>query len=110
MTVTFQGSLLGCCDEVGLEPLATGPLGSGVRRTALSCGAWVDIRRGWLTGADVLFDQLVDTVPWHGERRRMYDRTVDVPRLLSFYGEDQPLPDPALEDARLCLNAHYEKE
>jgi alkylated DNA repair dioxygenase AlkB len=105
MTVTFQGSLLDCCDEVSL-----GPLGTGVRRTALARGAWVDVRRGWLTGADVLFDRLVDAVPWHGERRRMYDRTVDVPRLLSFYGEDQPLPDQALEDARLSLNAHYEAE
>ena len=30
----------------------------------------------------------------------MYDRTVDVPRLLSFYGEDEPLPDPVLDEAR----------
>jgi alkylated DNA repair dioxygenase AlkB len=110
MTVTFQGSLLDCCDEVSLGPLGAGPLGTGVQRTALARGAWVDVRPGWLTGADVLFDRLVDAVPWHGESRRMYDRTVDVPRLLSFYGEDMPLPDPALEDARLSLSAHYEQE
>ena len=30
----------------------------------------------------------------------MYDKVVDVPRLLSFYDEDEPLPDPALDDAR----------
>ena len=30
----------------------------------------------------------------------MYDRIVDVPRLLGFYDEDEPLPDPSLETAR----------
>ena len=37
----------------------------------------------------------------------MYDRVVDVPRLLSFYAEGQPLPDPALDEARAALDAHY---
>ena len=40
----------------------------------------------------------------------MYDRVVDVPRLLSFYGEDDPLPDPRLVSAREALNAHYRDE
>jgi alkylated DNA repair dioxygenase AlkB len=40
----------------------------------------------------------------------MYDRVVDVPRLLCFYGEDAPLPDPALTAARQALNAHYGAE
>ena len=40
----------------------------------------------------------------------MYDRVVDVPRLLSFYGEDDPLPDPQLVSAREALNAHYRDE
>ena len=40
----------------------------------------------------------------------MYDRTVDVPRLLRFYGEDAALPDPALDACRDALNAHYQAE
>jgi alkylated DNA repair dioxygenase AlkB len=40
----------------------------------------------------------------------MYDRVVDVPRLLCFYGADEPLPDPALTAARQALDAHYEAE
>ncbi len=40
----------------------------------------------------------------------MYDRTVDVPRLLCFYGEDAALPDPALDACRDALNAHYQAE
>jgi alkylated DNA repair dioxygenase AlkB len=98
----FQGSLLDLVGQAG-----PGPLGASVRRRALAHGAWVDIRPGWLAGADALFDRLLCAVPWRAERRQMYDRVVDVPRLLCFYGEDQPLPDPALAEARDALGAHY---
>ena len=40
----------------------------------------------------------------------MYEKLVDVPRLLSWYGEGALLPDPLLEEAREALNAHYAKE
>lgn len=105
MVGAFQGSLLGLGDEVGL-----GPLGASVRRTPLTEGAWIDLRPSWVTAADVLFERLVSTVPWRAERRRMYDRTVDVPRLLAFYDENDPLPDPVLDEAREALNAHYAAE
>jgi alkylated DNA repair dioxygenase AlkB len=52
----------------------------------------------------------VDEVPWRAEKRQMYDRVVDVPRLLCFYGEDEMLPDPALESCRSALTAHYGPE
>ncbi len=102
METGLQGSLLDLCDQP-----APGPLGASVRRTALGRGAWVDIRRGWMAGAGVLFDRLRETVPWREERRRMYDRVVDVPRLLCFYGEGEELPDPALDAARQALGRHY---
>jgi alkylated DNA repair dioxygenase AlkB len=102
MTVALQGSLLDLPGEAG-----PGPLGPVVRRTALTGGAWVDLVPGWLRGADALFGRLVQTVPWRAERRRMYDRVVDVPRLVCFYAEDQALPDPALDEARTALSAHY---
>ena len=34
----------------------------------------------------------------------MYDKVVAVPRLLCFYGEDEPLPDPVLTAAREALD------
>ncbi|GII28841.1 alpha-ketoglutarate-dependent dioxygenase AlkB [Planotetraspora mira] len=105
MTDAFQGSLLGWSEETGL-----GLLGSSVRRTVLDHGAWVDVRPGWLTGADALFERLLEAVPWRAERRHMYDRVVDVPRLLKFYGEGEPLPDPVLAEARDALDAHYAQE
>ncbi|WP_214416772.1 alpha-ketoglutarate-dependent dioxygenase AlkB [Sphaerisporangium fuscum] len=105
MTAPFQGSLLDLCEETG-----PGPLGSTVKRTILGQGAWIDVRPGWIAGADELFERLMRVVPWHAERRKMYDRTVDVPRLLKFYEEDEELPDPVLVQARQALDDHYIEE
>ena len=83
MTLALQASLL---------DVATGPelgrLAETVRRTDLGLGAWVDVRPGWVSGSDALFDRLLDEVAWQAERRHMYEHAVDVPRLLCFYGED----------------------
>ncbi len=106
MTAPFQGSLL---DQLAPAPVI-GPLTGHVRRTMLSHGAWVDLLPGWVNGSDDSFERLVATVPWQAERRQMYERVVDVPRLLSFYGEGAALPDPLLADAREALNDHYRAE
>jgi alkylated DNA repair dioxygenase AlkB len=105
MTVAFQASLLDAGEDV-----APGALGATVRRSELSDGAWLDVRRGWLSGADTLFERLAHTILWQAERRPMYDRVVDVPRLLCFFGEGEPLPDPALVAAKLALDEHYGAE
>ena len=105
MAGTFQESLLDLAAPPGPAPLA-----ESVCRRALPPGAWLDIRPGWLAGADELFGHLLTAVPWRAERRLMYDRVVDVPRLLCFYGEGEPLPDPALTAARAALDRHYGPE
>ncbi|RZQ61966.1 alpha-ketoglutarate-dependent dioxygenase AlkB [Amycolatopsis suaedae] len=104
MSAALQGSLFDCAGQAGLGDLAS------AERTDLGAGAWIDVLPGWLTGADALFDRLVSDVPWYAERRRMYDRVVDVPRLLCFYREGSPLPDPVLTDAMAALSAHYAGE
>jgi alkylated DNA repair dioxygenase AlkB len=105
MVRELQGSLLDLGDEAG-----PGPLGSSVQRTVLARGAWIDLRPGWIAGADALFERLAESVPWRAERRHMYDRVVDVPRLLSFYAEGEQLPDPVLDEARQALDEHYGPE
>lgn len=40
----------------------------------------------------------------------MYERVVDVPRLLAFYRVGEPLPHPVLDEARQALSAHYAAE
>jgi len=92
------------------EQATLGPLTGRVRRHQLGRGAWVDHLPGWVHGSDLLLDTLLHKVPWRAERREMYEREVDVPRLLCWYGGDDPLPDPLLEQARDSLTAHYAPE
>ena len=99
----FQTSLFDATDDITLAALTP-------TRTSLSNGAWVDVQHQWVHGADILFDHLHDTVAWHAERRPMYDRVVDVPRLLHFVDHDQELPDPALTTAKAKLDQHYTPE
>jgi alkylated DNA repair dioxygenase AlkB len=103
MSVPVQESLLDLSDEPAPGPVRP-------ERVRLARGAWVDVQRGWLTGSGALFTRLEEGVPWRAERRQMYDRTVDVPRLLCFYGEDTELPDPVLQACRVALNRHYQPE
>ncbi|WP_218033372.1 alpha-ketoglutarate-dependent dioxygenase AlkB [Mycobacterium botniense] len=73
-------------------------------RRYLGDGAWIEYRSGWLADADDLFEALLPGVPWHAERRQMYDRVVDVPRLVSFHDltrEDPPHPQLAFLRGRL---------
>ncbi len=104
MNGLLQGSLLDLTGRPGPGPL------DELRRTQLARGAWVDVLPGWLTGADELFGKLLETVSWRAERRRMYDRVVDVPRLLCFYAEDEELPHPLLTEAKHVLDEHYATE
>src|SRR5580698_11569869 len=103
MSVAVQESLLDFGDEAA--PGALRP-----ERVPLRSGAWIDVQRGWLAGSAPLFARLAEAVPWRAERRRMYDRTVDVPRLLCFYGEDTDLPDSVLAACRDRLSEHYRAE
>jgi len=102
MSAAFQGSLLDLGDDI-----TPAQLDGSVRRTELGHAAWLDLRPGWLAGAGALFDRLLHVVPWQAERRTMYERVVDVPRLLAFYAEGESLPDPALDAAKAALDAHY---
>jgi alkylated DNA repair dioxygenase AlkB len=79
----------------------------GIERRILGQGAWVDLLRSWVPEADDIFTTMVDAVPWRAERRQMYDRVVDVPRLVYTYMIGEPLPHPVLEEARDALSEHY---
>ncbi|NDL60867.1 alpha-ketoglutarate-dependent dioxygenase AlkB [Phytoactinopolyspora mesophila] len=106
MSVTLQASLF----DGPAGQSCVSELGGSVRRTVLSAGAWVDLRPGWVRGADELFGRLCEDVPWRAERRQMYERVVDVPRLVCWYGEDATLPHPVLTQARDALSGHYRDE
>ncbi len=102
---SVQASLLDLGDDVRL-----GRLTGQVARTDLGRGAWVDHRPGWVESSDTVLDHLLHEVPWVAERRRMYDRVVDVPRLIAWYDAGDALPHPVLADARAALSAYYSPE
>ena len=80
-------------------------------RRHLGSGAWIDYRSGWLEDAADLFEELRDQIPWRAERRQMYDRVLDVPRLVSFHNMvDEPPPHPRLKQIRRRLNDLYAGE
>jgi alkylated DNA repair dioxygenase AlkB len=102
--VDFQSTLFDTVAEApSVSPLAP-------ERRVLGHGAWLDVQRNWLAAPDEVFSTLVADVPWRAERREMYERVVDVPRLLHTYGVGEGLPHPVLTEAREALSAHYRPE
>jgi alkylated DNA repair dioxygenase AlkB len=90
---------------------ASGPVGvrpaTPVERIELGGGAWVDVARNWLGGADEVADRLIHEVDWRHHRRWMYERMVDEPRLSRWYGCDDRLPDEALALFRVAVGRRY---
>jgi len=105
MSLAHQPSMWDVADEAVLTPLA-----GRVTRHQLDRGAWVDHLPGWVEGSDAVLEVLLGDIGWRADRRQMYDREVDVPRLLRWYGAGEPLPHPALAAARADLGAHYRDE
>ncbi|MDB4959541.1 MAG: Alkylated repair protein AlkB [Myxococcales bacterium] len=77
-----------------------------LRRTTLAQGAWIDHVPGWVQGHDALFDELEQTLGWRHETMHMYDRVVDVPRLLAHVPADHAV----IEGMRQAISAHYAEE
>ena len=109
-------------------------------RRDLGDGAWIDVRAGWLggvqersdpamgtgtgtgtgtqrsepataPGAEDVFEALMTSIPWRAERRQMYDRVLDVPRLVSFHDlVAEAAPHPVINRLRVRLNDIYAGE
>jgi alkylated DNA repair dioxygenase AlkB len=80
-----------------------------LQRLELSHGAWVDHVPGWVSGHDALFDELERGLSWRRETMQMYDKTVDVPRLLARVpreGAGQPL----IDQMRVAISEKYGEE
>jgi alkylated DNA repair dioxygenase AlkB len=77
-------------------------------RTELDGTAWVEVRRGWLLGADTMCEELIRDIPWGQHRRRMYTRVVDEPRLTWREGGEGSQPShPGLKMVAASLEKMY---
>ncbi len=103
MPSAFQLSLFGHEEPSFDERFAA------LERTTLGEGAWFDLASGWVKGSSRLFDILQTGLRWRSERREMYERTVDVPRLFAVLPEDGA-GHPILEAMRRALSARYGEE
>jgi alkylated DNA repair dioxygenase AlkB len=68
--------------------------------------SWIDHVPGWLHHHDELFDELRAAGAWAQRQRRLYDKTVDEPRLVAAWPIDQNLP-ARLAEIRAALNGRY---
>jgi alkylated DNA repair dioxygenase AlkB len=104
-SLAHQPSMLDLAPDANL-----GPLAGRLRRHELTRGAWVDHLPGWVHGSEIVLQTLLTGVDWRAERREMYEREVDVPRLLRWYAGHEELPHPLLAEARRTLTEHYRDE
>jgi alkylated DNA repair dioxygenase AlkB len=81
---------------------------AGVTRTWLDDQSWIEHAPGWLEGHATLFERLRAEAPWREESRHMYERVVDVPRLIAVLppGERPPI----VEEMRRALERRYATE
>lgn len=77
-------------------------------RIELAQGAWLDRVPGWVRGHDALFDELERGLPWRHETMKMYDKIVDVPRLLAQVAP-QGAGQPLIEGMRDALSERYDE-
>lgn len=80
-------------------------LGRG-RRDELSPSAWVDYHQGCVDGHERLFATLRERIRWQGASRVMYERVVDVPRLLGELDDGAEMP-AVLRDLQVALERRY---
>ncbi|HYF46592.1 MAG TPA: alpha-ketoglutarate-dependent dioxygenase AlkB, partial [Acidimicrobiales bacterium] len=99
LMLAFQGSLLS-------EPTPA-VTNTPVARRRLAKGAWVDHAPGWLAGADALFEQLSEELPWRQGNRWMYERRVDDPRLTTGLDPEAWAAYPIFDDITAFLGRRY---
>jgi alkylated DNA repair dioxygenase AlkB len=94
-------------------PLFTRPIGQAtfdpefgaIERSELGLGAWIDRVPKWLANDEALFAQLERELDWRSERRAMYTRVVEVPRLRAIVPKLG-----VVEDMRVALSRRYGEE
>jgi len=102
--LTWQPSLLATAGSMHVDRSF-----SGLRRVDLDDQSWVDHVPEWVSGAELLFEQILIGRPWQQRSRHMHDRRLLEPRLTAPWSLEsgEPLEPPNLEEIRLVLSDRY---
>lgn len=90
----------------GREPPAFDASFSSLRRYDLDEESWIEHGSGFLRGHEALFEHLASSTSWRRESMPMYERVVDVPRLLARLPGDGP-GHPIIDALRDALSGRY---
>jgi alkylated DNA repair dioxygenase AlkB len=104
--LTWQPSLFGSDEPAFDRSFAR------LERVDLDPTAWVDYAPAWVSGADRLFELILEERDWSQRQRHMYDQKVREPRLVAPWNlhSGEPLTPPILEEIRLVLSERYDVE
>ena len=91
---------------LGNEGPSFDPAFGALTRRDLGDESWIDHAQGFLAGHQTVFATLHDDTRWHGHRRVMYDRLVDVPRLTASIPRDGP-GHPVIREIADALGERY---
>jgi alkylated DNA repair dioxygenase AlkB len=100
--ISYQASFFGDADA---EALAVDF--SQTRHLVLDRTSWVEHIPNWLSRAEGLFEELMETAPWLQRDRWMYTRTVIEPRLTADYPDVDEVPSETLRTIAAALSEHY---
>ena len=104
--MSYQSALTTHQESLFAEQPAFDSALARLARTNLGNGAWIDHLPDWVHGHEAVLDVLWTTTHWEAHRRRMYDRIVDVPRLVASLPDDGP-GHPLIASLAVALSAHY---
>ena len=105
-TASVSAALQMCLLSAGAPGVP--PLVGEIGRTDLGSGAWLDHRSDWLPGADSWFRLIEEKAQWKADQRPMYDRIVDVPRLVWWAKEPEAIV-PELGELRSLFERRYNR-
>src|SRR5262245_9899383 len=87
--------------------IALDPSFGSAKRIAIDAHSWVEVVPGWMSGSRILLERLTTAVPWRQHDRRLFEMTVQEPRLTAEYKHLRHVPEKTLTDAARALSQHY---
>jgi alkylated DNA repair dioxygenase AlkB len=98
-----------CAAQLSLWGREQPSIGKGFSRLThldLDRASWLEYAPEFVAGDALLFEQLCASMRFHQERRVMYEREVDVPRLYASFPQDGPGHPLLLEVQALLANRY----